>query len=479
MSVQTRLLLTMIVLVGLLLSIAGVCWFGLWQMAQRLQAVSEEFAESRLLQPMDADISVAVLALRQRTTHFDEIAQASLERAGETLMAYLATQYETAASEKHQASESSHATRLLRQLESILQAFDDPKGGPRAEDAEALQTELRKLYLDAERGVQEAHDSAKLTQRTTLSIVLTASLASAALCIGLSIWSTRSVNQRLRELHRTISVRSEGVLPQGAEDVGSVANQIEAINERMIRKLEDSSRELLRRERMAGIGLLAADVAHELNNPMNAVLGLSELALRAVERGAIDEQGRTEMIESLRVIRREAVRCKGIVERLMAMVRAKRTARWFDANRLLQETIEVAAAARPDRASCFHLAGAPVAIPVLAPQEDVRQILLTLLINAADAIEPRGRIEVDATRTEDEVWLRVRDDGRGFTPEQQADFFTPFRTSRAATGGTGLGLSIAYTLAEELGAQIRPASDGPGQGGLFILAIPIASEGAQ
>jgi signal transduction histidine kinase len=480
MRVQTRLLVTMAILVVLPLSVAGVAWVGLWQMSNRLDAVSEEFAEARALQPIDADLTVVVVALRQETPAFDEIARARLARAQAALVEYLATQYDSVASDEHQAMESSHAGAMLVALESLLNSFRDDQtdGDERTAQAIALRDELRTLYTDAESGVQTAQRSAKATQRATMSIVLTASIATAVLCIGLSIWSTRGVNRRLVDLHRRLSVRSEGVVPRDPQDVGLVVNQIEAINERMLARMEENARELLRRERMAGVGLLAADVAHEINNPMNAMLGLSEVALRTAERGAIDEQGSAEMAESLRVIRREAMRCKGIVERLMAMVRAGREPSWFDANRLLRETVEVASAARPDRAACYRLAGAQMALPVLAPQEDVRQILLTLLINAADAIDADGRIEVDATRTDDEVWLRVRDDGRGFSAEERSDFFTPFRTSRAGQGGAGLGLSIAHTLAEDLGAEIRPFSDGPGRGSLFILAIPIRSEDA-
>ena len=143
--------------------------------------------------------------------------------------------------------------------------------------------------------------------------------------------------------------------------------------------------ELLRRERVAGIGLLAADVAHEINNPMNAILGLSELSLQATGRGPLSDAARNELHESLTVIRREAVRCKEIVERLMAMVRVRGESQWFDATRLLVETVEVAMASRPDKARCFHVLRSGQPVQVFAPSHEVRQIILTLLINAADA----------------------------------------------------------------------------------------------
>ena len=124
------------------------------------------------------------------------------------------------------------------------------------------------------------------------------------------------------------------------------------------------------------------------------------------------------------------------------------------------------------RRPVFHTTGSERSLQVYAPPQEVRQIILTLLINAADAITDDGRIEVDATRADCEVWLRVRDNGRGFTDQMQEGFFTPFKTSRAQSGGLGLGLSIANTLSTDIGAELRSLSDGPDTGSLFLLVIP-------
>lgn len=102
--------------------------------------------------------------------------------------------------------------------------------------------------------------------------------------------------------------------------------------------------------------------------------------------------------------------------------------------------------------------------------------MLTFLINAADAIDPDGRIEVDATASDDELWLRVRDDGKGFDPARGLDRAVPFETTRAAEGGTGLGLSIAQALAAEIGGEIRCTSAGSGKGSLFMLVLPLREE---
>ncbi len=253
---------------------------------------------------------------------------------------------------------------------------------------------------------------------------------------------------------------------------------IQAFNDKLLVRMEEKNRELLRRERMAGIGLLAADVAHEINNPLNAMLGLSELSLRATSGESMSEEDRQEVHESLEIVIREINRCRGIVQRLMAMVRGPGEPQLFDATRVLSETIEVARAARPDKSRCFVSVAENRGIMVTAPLEDVRQIVLTLLINAADAVTPDGQIAADATRVGDEVWMRIRDNGRGFTPETQARFDVPFSTSRASEGGTGLGLSIAHAVARDIGAALRSESNGPGKGSVFILALRVNGQGA-
>lgn len=477
MSIQNKLLISMILIILLPLSVTIVTWRGLTQMDVEIQRVIEEFSEARSLQPVDNDLSVALLALQQNDPRLDALAMEHLQNAEALMLRFLAEQYDDSSTEEHQAEEShlaSGALTLLREL--IGPSWAEHSMPERIEKTQRIRDDIRDLYIEAESGVFVAPQSAMVTQRRTLGLVLIASLLSALCCVMLSVWSTRGVLGRLRELHRKVLTRSDTSTQQEPRDAVGVMNQIEELNERMFLKIEENSRELLRRERMAGIGLLAADVAHEINNPMNAMLGLSELSLRTTGQGPIDELGRDELHESLTVIRREVLRCRGIIERLMAMVRGNSAPQWFDASRLLVETVDVARAARPDKSACFHTLASDRSMQIFAPPQEVRQIMLTLLINAADAISDDGRIEVDATRSDREVWLRVRDNGHGFTPQMQEGFFVPFKTNRANEGGTGLGLSIANTLSTDIGADLRSFSDGPDRGSLFLLAIPVEEE---
>lgn len=489
MTIERRQLIAMVLMVVLPLCVAGLSTLGLLQLGRILDNVSEEYAEARMLEPINRDLRIALLALDADAAVPPSAVRPALENAEAGLVEYLATQYDDVGSIQHQAVESGQASELLRQLRTVLgdeEAWRTSTG--LSEEIQEVRSGLAALEAEADNAVQGSHELARNSRDSTLSLVFGATLLSTASCIALVIWSTRRVNLRLRELHLRLATRLPGTTAGTAGSVDGVVTQIEELNSRMLERIEESGRELLRRERLAGIGLLAADVAHEINNPMNAMLGLSELGLQSIERGPVDEVTRSELAESLRVIRREAFRCKGIVERLMAMVRSDRTSSWFDATRLVEETVQVARAARPDKAGCFATSGARVSTRAFGPAEDVRQILLTLLINAADAVGADGRIEVDATQTEREVWLRVRDNGRGFSEAVRQTFFTPFQSYSRSQGqeghggdkgegkGAGLGLSIAHALAEGMGAALRPFSDGPGRGSMFILAIPVPED---
>jgi len=464
--------MTMVLLVVLPLSVTVITWLGLSRMNVELQQVAEEFAEARVLQPIESDLALAAVELQQAGAGFEAGALERLRAAETAMVGFLSEQYDSVAEESHQAEESVHASRALRELQRLIaEDWDRTPASERAQTVREIQVSVQRLYRDADSGVLSAPAAAQATRRRTMALVLVASLVSAVVCIVLSAWSTRSVSGRLRELRRTVAARADGTETPEPRGVDGVMSQIEELNERMLLKIEENNRELLRRERMAGIGLLAADVAHEINNPMNAMLGLSELSLQATGRGPIDEDARSELHESLTVIRREVLRCRGIVERLMAMVRGAGEPQWFDVARLLTETVSVARAARPDKARCFVVIGDERTIKLFAPAEDVRQIVLTLLINAADAVGDDGRIEVDCTRTDREVWIRVRDNGTGFSADTEATFGVPFATTRRDRGGTGLGLSIAHTITADIGAELRAFSEGPGAGSLFVLVF--------
>lgn len=473
MSIKPFLLIALVLFLLLPIGVTLLTQRGLERMGHEIGVVIEEFGETQRLRTVDRDLSVALHVMQLEDPGVADQALERLQGAEESMIEFLAEQYGGTSSETHQAEESLHATTALSRLSELVgPRWNEFTREERVERTDSILRDVRELCMDAELGIQETPAIATGIRNATLWRVLLASLVAVGVCVVFAFLPIRGVFRRLRGLQRDIQEQNEIPMRDEPRSVAGVMNQIEAINERMRLTIEEKNRELLRRERMAGIGLLAADVAHEINNPMNAMLGLSELSLQTTGGGTIDADKQRELHESLTVIRREVLRCRGIIERLMAMVRGNSKPQWFDVNQLLAETVAVARAARHDKAGCFHVVGVDRDIRAHAPPQEVRQIILTLLINAADAITDDGRIEADVTRADNEIWLRVRDNGRGFTPKMQESFAVPFKTNRAESGGIGLGLSIAHTLSTDIGADLRSYSDGPGKGSLFLLALP-------
>jgi signal transduction histidine kinase len=476
MSIRATLLLFTLLVVLLPLGVAFTSWHGLEKMDSEITRISEEYEEAKVLADAEAELSLAAAGFRDAGKQPADVAK-HLAAAESALLGFLESQASSASSESHQSDEVHAVRTALDELRAMREADAGPsESADRAARMTQIESVVRELRGIADRSVREAQSSARDIERATLRLVLVGSLGSALICAVVAIWANRGVMRRLRELHRAIAVRAESERPARRADAGVVMNEIDELSERMYRNLQEKNRELLRRERVAGIGLLAADVAHELRNPLNAMLGLTELSLRATGEGALDKSRSTELHESLSIVRREAIRCREIVDRLMAMVGARGRPVRFDCAALLAETVQVARAARPDKAACFHLLRAGQPLWATGSTQEVRQIVLTFLINAADAIELDGRIEVDATASDNELWLRVRDDGTGFDPTRGLDRAVPFETTRAADGGTGLGLSIAQALAAEIGGEIRCTSAGAGKGSLFMLVLPLREE---
>lgn len=471
MGASRQRALAMIILVVMPLCVASITGLGFWRLSAAMSNLGDEYDEIRGLEDIDEDVTSARLVMESGSPAMRETARGMLEKASAALVSYLAEQSEQESDPTHQAIEAAEATKLIALLHSIVEA-DPSTMQAQVSRVGEVRAGLDRLKRAADTNVRASQAMAQTARRSTLVWVITSSILCSGLCIALISWANHDVNKRLRSVYLRLARQSGTPAPPASRELVGIVSQIEGLGSGLADRIEESGRELLRRERLAAIGVLAADIAHEINNPMNAVLGLTELGLQTIQRAPVDEHARADIEESLRIVCREAGRCKVIVERFLAMARTDRRPGIFDATSLVRETIQVAQAARPDRASCFVQTAEQLSIPAFAKASDVRQILLTLLINAADAIEGDGRVEVDATRTDSEIWIRVRDDGCGFSDDVRQQLFTPFQSLSEHGKGLGLGLSIAHTLAASMGAALRAFSDGPGKGSTFIIAIP-------
>jgi two-component system NtrC family sensor kinase len=226
-------------------------------------------------------------------------------------------------------------------------------------------------------------------------------------------------------------------------------------------------------ERLSAVGELVAGVAHEINNPLQTIVGCVELML--------DEPKDPETRRDLELVRKEAARAGQIVRNLLSFVRRSAPDRVsLDLNDIVRATVDLRQyhLAQHDIALPVEYAGRPA--PVLVNREEIQQVILNLILNAEQAIAGAGRPGSIAVRVGSRgrsQFVEVSDDGPGIRPELRGRIFEPFFSTKDVGQGTGLGLSISHGIASAHGGSLE-LSEGRTGGACFVLTLPAHVEAA-
>jgi len=280
-------------------------------------------------------------------------------------------------------------------------------------------------------------------------------------------------------------VDTEGTLEfaELAVNFNRMATRLEDLYHNLQQRVEAKSRQLVRNERLASVGLLAAGVAHEINNPLSIMTAHAELSLGAIERG--DDSAQDESARSLQVICEEAYRCKRIVQKLLTLGRGPQEApSIFSLGTLVREQV-ASVSAMPeyhDRILTVKPANG-IDDRIKGRSDEIKQVVLNLLFNALEATSAGGEVYVEIGADRREVELNVVDTGKGMPEGVLDQIFEPFYTDNRgktattveARRGVGLGLSIVHAIVVRHGGEIRAHSEGPGRGSRFTVALPTAS----
>jgi PAS domain S-box-containing protein len=224
-------------------------------------------------------------------------------------------------------------------------------------------------------------------------------------------------------------------------------------------------------EKMATIGRLVSGVAHEVNNPLAAILGFTDLLL---ENPEVPLSAR----EDLQIILQETQRTKDIVQDLLSFARQRPVQRELvQVNSVLRQTIKL-------RSYDFASHGVEVLedfeeslAPALGDSQQLQQVFLNILNNAYDAVQEasqRGRIKIHTRRQAEMIEVAISDNGTGIADPQR--IFDPFYTTKQVGKGTGLGLSICYGIVRAHGGEIQCWTNEEGAGSTFVVRIPVATE---
>jgi len=234
-------------------------------------------------------------------------------------------------------------------------------------------------------------------------------------------------------------------------------------------ELRDLQRELVRSERMAAVGQLAAGLSHEIDNPIGVILGFAELLLEDMPEG-------DPRRDDLKTIVEESKRCRNIVRGLLDFSRPPVLGvAPTDVGEVVRRTVESAKSQRLFRDVRVGL-DISDGVPLIPADPDrLKQVFMNLLLNSVQAMPGGGEIGVALVYERDAGVVRVvfRDTGEGIPSENMEKIFDPFFSTKRPGEGTGLGLAICVRLVEEQGGSIT-AESVPGKGSVFTVVLPVA-----
>jgi signal transduction histidine kinase len=317
------------------------------------------------------------------------------------------------------------------------------------------------------RAVFDVGDSVDATLLKAQRRVIWLAIANGLILLGAAAWLLRtSVVKPVLELERAAGRVAAGDLgatvaasARGPGELGRLADAFDS----MTRSLRDGRESLMRSEKLAGVGRLAAGVAHEVGNPLAAILGYVETLLTETPERPIDAALRADILARVRA---ETQRIHTIIQELLDYSRPPRDEIGpVEVRGAVDAAVSLVRAQARARGVDVHIE-LPAELPrVRAATGRLTQVVLNLVLNAVDANDGRGRVRVDGRVAGGRVIIGVSDEGPGVSAELRGKIFDPFFTTKDPGKGTGLGLSVSQSIVESMGGVLRLADAAPGQQG--------------
>jgi len=275
--------------------------------------------------------------------------------------------------------------------------------------------------------------------------------------------ATRSLAGGNMEQHVQLTNSSEEIAALG-EAFNYMVSSVKEKDEQLRQRAQE---EIMKSERLAMVGQLAAGVAHEINNPLGGILLFSRLLLQKAPSEGL-------MRDNLERIEKDAKRCQSIVQGLLDFARQREPKiETLELNDVLERTVNLFA-----KQPLFHnieiVKQYQADLPVIsADPAQLQQVFVNIIMNAADAMNGKGALTV-ATKSSDRdnyVEVGFADTGKGIFSDELGHVFEPFFTTKGIGQGTGLGLSISYGIIQQHGGTIKVSSR-VGQGSTFVVILP-------
>jgi signal transduction histidine kinase len=505
MRLRTKLLSVNLALLLSLVVLAATSLWGLLRQRTHVRASLAEYEALRLVESAEVRVIGAKAQLHDPDADRTAIAEAfkaaldDLRRYKAVLLSYDSfLPMEIPANQKTEAKLKTKTA--LAKLNELVALADPPEGSPLpdpakiAAGADAVTKELADLLHLCNGFLNQTGLASESDLRSATFAVTALAGAIPLMALLASLWQYGRIMVPLDRLRRWLRRAAAGHLAEPyhatgdrefvelGEDVNKMAAELRAFYRQLEEMVAAKSKQLVRSERLASVGYLAAGVAHEINNPLGIMTGYAELSAKRLKRSS-DPADIADVIQQLTIIREEAFRCKEITRKLLTLSKGGSDAREIVS--LTQVASDVALMVRglPNfRGRSLDVAIDPTEpLNVEASPSEMKQVLLNLLVNALEAVKPGGgEVRVEGRRDGGGAWieLSISDNGRGMSPHTLERVFEPFYTDKRGVSepGTGLGLSITHAIIEDHGGQIRATSAGIGLGSRFIVRLPAASE---
>lgn len=400
----------------------------------------------------------------------------------------------------------------LEDFETALDDLDDKKvglGDPATRQATAKTmlaqvVDLQKRIalnssLEHNEGLNGAFKKADHINRTSWVWIWCATGVVFAFFVYLVWYSYVGVFAPLRKLHQgalrvaqgdfdyRVDIKTNDEVAELAAAFNRMTARFQEISRDLDRQVRERSKQLVRSDRLAGIGLFAAGIAHEINNPLSAIATAAEaLEYRQQEADALrrianssnggsstdDAEADSTVRTYLKIIQDEAFRCQSITRRILDFSRGQDAPRTpCDLANIVDEVISLVELMSKYRGRQIEFPNKNrCVIEINGPE--IKQVVLNLVTNALESMESGQTLRISITEQTDQVYLTLVDEGCGMTQEVIENMFEPFFTRRKDGRGTGLGMSISNRIIADHGGRIEVSSEGPGKGSTFIVHLP-------
>lgn len=298
------------------------------------------------------------------------------------------------------------------------------------------------------------------------------------IALALAVAMGRRVTRPLLTLQKQMAVVSKGeygaaVAVDGPSEIRDVGQAFNHMSQELVRRADEIERthgQLVQSEKLSAVGELAASVAHEVKNPMVGIVGFSQLGLESDDI--------QEMHEYFKLIEQDAFRANKILQNLLEFSRPpEMELELLGVNDVVNGSLQLCKHQLFMQGVKIDTTLADGLPPIRGNSNQLRQVLLNLMLNAGQAMEnsPKKEIHVSTVAGENgNVEIRVADTGPGIPEDVKGQLFKPFFTTKRRGKGTGLGLSVSRSIIEGHRGNIR-VDGAPGQGATFVIRIPKAT----